>query len=50
MEITHKINRKNLFEDGLFLGAKLVPKRLAQASLSLIIKEQSVNAGETNLI
>ena len=50
MEITRKVNRNNLFEGGLALGGKLVPMRLARAALSIVIKEQNIDAGETYLI
>ena len=47
MELMRKVNTADFSGNGVILGASLVPKRIAQASLSYIVREQFVEVGET---
>ena len=50
MELMRKVNTRNCSENGVILGASLVPKRIAQASLCYIVREQFMDVGEATFV
>lgn len=50
MELMRKVNTRNCSENGVILGASLVPKRIAQASLCYIVREQFMDVDFANTL